>query len=123
MKVVEWVLRIGTFGTFLGHGLWALSGKSTWLGYLMFLGIDNDQARILLPIIGSVDCVVASWILLKPNKWVVLWAVFWAFSTATIRPLSGEPILEFVERAANWAVPLALYFCRFHNFSRSKEFN
>jgi len=117
------VLRIGTFGTFLGHGLWALGGKATWLGYLMFLGINYDQARILLPIIGSVDCVVACWILLKPNKWVVLWAVFWAFSTAMIRPLTGEPILEFVERAANWAVPLALYFYRFHHFSKSGEFD
>lgn len=118
--MVEWVLRIGTFGTFLGHGLLALSGKVTWLSYLVFLGLTTDQASVLLPLIGSVDCVVASWILLKPNKWVVLWAVFWAFSTAAIRPLSGEPILEFIERAANWATPLALYFYRFHHFAKSK---
>ena len=119
MRIVEWVLRIGTFGTFLGHGLLAVSGKVTWLTYLMFLGFENQQARTILPFIGMLDILVACWILIKPNKWVVLWAVLWAFSTASIRPLSGEPLLEFVERAANWATPLALYFLCYYPSKRS----
>ena len=112
---IEWVLRIGVFGTFLGHGLLAVSVNPTWIPYLTTLGFSPAQAQFIMPIIGSVDIIVAFWVLLKPNKYVVLWAVFWALATAVIRPLSGELFLTFVERAANWAVPLALYFYRFDN--------
>jgi hypothetical protein len=115
MKTIEWVLRIGTFGTFLGHGLLAIDGHEGWHSYLMFIGLTGDQAMQLLPVIGSLDVVIALWVLLKPNRWIVAWAVFWAFSTATIRPLSGEPLLFFVERTANWATPLALYLIKFKN--------
>ena len=110
---IEWVLRIGVFGTFLGHGLLAISVNPSWIPYLVTLGFTAKQAQFIMPVIGSVDVVVALWVLLKPNKYVVLWAVFWALATAIIRPLSGELFLTFVERAANWAVPLALYFYRF----------
>jgi hypothetical protein len=37
---------------------------------------------------------------------------FWGLLTATIRPLAGEPIWEFVERVPNWAVPLAFFDLR-----------
>ena len=40
---------------------------------------------------------------------IVLWALFWAFSTAVIRPLSGESIWAFIERGANWIAPLVLF--------------
>lgn len=109
MKAVEWVLRVGVFGTFLGHGLLAISTKSTWIAYLMTVGFSREQAMDVMPMIGYLDVIIAIWVLLKPNKFVVGWAIFWTFTTATIRPLSGEPFLEFVERAANWATPLALY--------------
>jgi len=112
---IEWVLRIGVFGTFLGHGLLAISVNPSWIPYLTILGFAPEQIKVVMPVIGSLDIIVALWILLKPNKYVVLWAVFWALSTAIIRPLSGELFLTFVERAANWAVPLALYFYRFNN--------
>jgi hypothetical protein len=111
---LEWVLRIGVFGTFLGHGLLAISINAAWIPYLITVGFTPEQAQFIMPIIGSIDIIVALWVLLKPNKYVVLWAVFWALATAVIRPLSGELFLTFVERAANWAVPLALYFYKFN---------
>jgi len=110
---IEWVLRIGVFGTFMGHGLLAISVNPSWIPYLATVGIDPEQAKILLPVIGSLDLLIALWVLIKPNKYVVAWAVFWALSTAIIRPLSGELFLAFIERAANWAAPLALYFYKF----------
>jgi hypothetical protein len=110
---LEWVLRIGVFGTFLGHGLLAISVNPSWIPYLVSVGINPDQAKMLMPVIGSLDIIVALWVLLKPNKYVVLWAVLWAMATAIIRPLSGELFLTFVERAANWAAPLALYLYKF----------
>jgi hypothetical protein len=110
---LEWILRIGVFGTFLGHGLMATSVNAAWVPYLTTIGLSPETARVVMPIIGGLDIVIAFWVLIKPNKYIVLWAVFWAFSAALIRPISGEIILAFVERAANWALPLALYFYKF----------
>lgn len=110
MKRIEWVLRIGVFGTFLGHGLLATGVKTNWIAYLNTVGFSQDLAIKIMPVIGAIDILVAFIVLVKPLKPVVLYAATWAFLTALIRPISGEPILEFVERAANWAVPLALYF-------------
>jgi hypothetical protein len=110
---LEWALRVGVFGTFLGHGLLAISVKVSWIPYLATVGFTTEQAQFIMPFIGSLDVIIAFWVLLKPNKYVVLWAFFWAFSTALIRPISGEVLLDFVERAANWAAPLALFFYRF----------
>ena len=109
---IEWILRIGVFVTFLGHGLLAISVNPAWIPYLTIFGFTPVQAQFMMSVIGSLDIVVAFWVLLKPNKYVILWAVFWALATAIIRPLSGEIFLAFVERSANWAAPLALYFYR-----------
>ena len=108
MTPVIWILRIGIFGTFLGHGIYALSKKAAWLPYLSTIGFSSEMSQHLMPIIGVLDILVALVVLIKPNKYVLIYAVFWAFATAIIRPISGEPFLEFVERSANWAAPLAL---------------
>lgn len=109
---LEWVLRIGVFGTFIGHGVLAISVNPLWVSYLALFGLTLPQISVIMPVIGLLDVIVGMIILLKPNKYILLWAIFWAFATAAIRPISGEEIWSFVERAANWAVPLALYFYR-----------
>jgi len=109
-KRIEWILRIGVFGTFLGHGLFAIHVNPKWINYLITVGFTEDWAVKVMPIIGVVDILVAFTILIRPMNFVVLYAFLWAFLTAAIRPISGEPFLEFVERSVNWAAPLALYF-------------
>jgi hypothetical protein len=104
----EWLLRIGVFGAFFGHGVFALMVKQGWIKYFTAVGIADTTAMTLLPLIGAMDIVIAILALVKPMKWVLAWATAWAFLTALIRPISGEPIWDFVERTANWAVPLAL---------------
>ena len=37
-----------------------------------------------------------------------MWLVLWGLVTALLRPLSGEPFAEFIERAGNFGAPLAL---------------
>ena len=106
---LELVLRIAIGMTFLGHGIHAVQGNAKWLVYLETVGLTLDWAKDVIEIIGMADLMVAFIVLLKPHKYVVLWAFVWAFSTAVIRPLSGESIWEFVERGANWGAPLALY--------------
>ena len=112
-KLATWALRIGVFGTFCGHGTLALMGNARWLPYLGIVGIEGDMAFKVMFVIGIIDWVVAVVTLIKPSKYVLIYAAIWAFSAALVRPLVGESWLAFVERAANWAAPLALYAIQF----------
>ncbi len=116
-KIIEWVLRIAVFGSFLGHGMFALQGKEKWVQWMMkfgenFGGFDIATATQLLFVIGIMDVIVAFVILVKPIRAVILWAVIWGFWTALMRwlPIVGDPIWDFVERWPNWGAPLALLF-------------
>ena len=111
IQSVEKILRVAIFLTFLGHGMVAIQGHLPWIDYLEFIGFSSDRASDILPFIGFLDILVALTILIKPYKYMVLWASIWAFSAALIRPLSGEEIWAFVERGSNWMTPLALYIC------------
>jgi hypothetical protein len=115
--ILKGLLRIGVFMTFFGHGVYAITDKPEWLNYIMFFGVDLVTASSTLVFIGYLDVIVAFVILFKPNKYFLLWATFWAFSTALIRPISGEPFLEFIERGANWIAPLALFFLYNYNMN------
>src|SRR6185436_9530363 len=97
-----WALRIGVAGEFLGHGVLALQGKADWIGWFSKFGIsDAGTAATLLTLIGILDLCVALVILVKPLKPVILWAIFWGFWTALVRPIVGMPLWDFVERSAN----------------------
>lgn len=106
-----WALRIGVAGEFLGHGVLALQGKADWIGWFAKFGIsDPGTAATLLTLVGVMDILVALVVLFKPIKPILLWAIFWGFWTALVRPIVGQPIWDFIERFANWGAPLALYF-------------
>lgn len=108
-KTIEWVLRIAVAGEFIGHGVFALQGKKAWIGWFANFGItDPGLAVQLLFLVGFIDIVIALVVLVKPVRIVLLWAAFWGFWTALVRPLVGEPIWDFIERWANWGAPLAL---------------
>ncbi len=106
----ERILRVGVCGTFFGHGLLALMVNPKWIPLLTVYGFSVETACKLMPIIGVIDVVVALIVLLYPLRIVIMWAAFWAFATAITRPIAGESFIEFVERSANWAAPLALLF-------------
>lgn len=107
-EVTEWFLRIGIFGTFLGHGIFALDVKESWLPLITAFGFSESFARAILPIIGVADITTALFALFWPLRLVLIWATFWSFATALSRPIAGEPVWDFVERSANWLAPLAL---------------
>ena len=111
MNKAIWALRIGVAGEFIGHGVFALQGKQDWITWFAKFGVsDPHTASTLLMLIGILDLAVALAVLVKPVKPVLLWAIFWGFWTALLRPIVGLPIWDFVERSANWAAPLALLF-------------
>ncbi|MFA6520667.1 MAG: hypothetical protein WCT44_03615 [Candidatus Paceibacterota bacterium] len=110
-KKIEWILRIGVAGEFLGHGMFAIIGKADWVAWTQKLtGLDLATATMFMTVVGVVDVVLALIILWKPMRPLLLWMAFWGFWTALVRPLVGLPIWDFIERFANWAAPLALYF-------------
>lgn len=108
-NAVQWVLRIGVAGEFVGHGMFALQGKAQWVGWIVkLLGVTTDQAVSFLHLIGFADLITACIVLLVPVPSILLWAALWGFWTALLRPLVGESVWDFIERWANWAAPLAL---------------
>lgn len=110
-KKVEWLLRIGVAGEFAGHGLLAVGGKADWVGWVsQMIHVGTPTAQTLLLLIGIFDVIVAIIVLVKPVRPILLWAAFWGFWTALVRPLVGQSLLDFVERSANWAAPLALFY-------------
>lgn len=110
-KKVEWLLRVGVAGEFLGHGLLAVGKKADWIKWVVQLAhVDQATATTFIVVVGCFDVIVAAIVLVKPVKPVLLWAAFWGFWTALVRPLVGVGWLDFIERFANWAAPLALYF-------------
>ena len=109
-KLIEWVLRIAVAGEFIGHGIFALQGRKTWVEWFSIFGIsDVGLATQLLFLIGVMDIALAVLILIKPVRLALLWMAFWGFWTALMRPIAGDSIFEFVERWANWGAPLALF--------------
>ena len=110
-KKIEWLLRIGVAGEFFGHGLLAIGGKKDWIGWIsQMIHVSNSTAITLLLLIGVTDLIVGLIVLVKPFRPILLWAAFWGFWTALVRPLVGVGWLDFIERSANWAAPLALFY-------------
>lgn len=110
-KKIEWILRVGVAGEFLGHGVFAIMGKADWIKWTMQLtGVSLETATTLMMLVGFMDILLALVVLFRPVKPLLLWMAFWGFWTALVRPLVGMPIWDFVERFANWAAPLALYY-------------
>lgn len=107
-NILEKCIRVGVFGTFLGHGIVALGINQKWIPLMTCFGFTENQAITLMPYIGVADIIVAFMVLFYPIRVVVGWAVLWAFMTALSRPISGEAFVEFVERSANWCLPLTL---------------
>ena len=109
-KLIEWVLRVAVAGEFIGHGIFALQGRKTWVEWFSIFGISDVQtATTLLWLVGLIDVLLAILILVKPIRLALLWMAFWGFWTALMRPIAGDSIFEFVERWANWGAPLALF--------------
>lgn len=119
MQKMEWVLKIGVAGEFVGHGVFAIQGKKDWIGWIdRLLNTGDATAATLLMIVGIIDIAIALIVLFRPVNWVLLWAAFWGLWTALVRPMMGLPVWDFIERFANWAAPLALYY--FYNRNKSQ---
>ena len=106
--VIQWILRVGVAGCFIGHGAFGVITKAAWLPYFGVGGVGESMAWRLMPWIGWMDITMGILALIRPCRALFIWGVVWCVWTALLRPLAGEPVWEFVERAGNYGVPLAL---------------
>lgn len=105
---LHYVLRLAIAMCFIGHGAFGIITKPIWANYFAVFGIGHDMAFRLMPVVGSVDILLGLTMLIKPVRAIALWLVIWGLITAALRPISGEPFAEFIERAGNYGAPLAL---------------
>lgn len=107
-KKIHYTLRVAAAMCFIGHGSFGIMGKAIWCNYFGVFGIDQQLAYKLMPFVGGIDVLFGIILLVYPLRAIPFWLVIWGFITALLRPLSGEPFPEFLERAGNFGAPLAL---------------
>lgn len=107
-KTIYHVLRIATAMCFIGHGAFGIITKEIWCNYFAVFGIGRQLAYQLMPVLGIFDILLGLAMLVYPVRAIPAWLVIWGIVTALLRPLSGEPVAEFMERAGNYGAPLAL---------------
>ena len=107
-RKIYYTLRVAAAMCFIGHGSFGIITKEIWCNYFGVFGIGHNVAYILMPWLGAIDVLMGISLLIYPLRIVVWWLVAWSIVTALLRPLSGEPFAEFIERAGNFGAPLTL---------------
>ncbi|HXD76628.1 MAG TPA: hypothetical protein VN616_02410 [Puia sp.] len=105
---IHLALRVASAMCFIGHGTFGILTKPIWCNYFAVFGIGHDAAYHLMPYVGAVDLLMGVSLLVYPTRAILGWLVIWGATTAMLRPLSGEPVAELIERAGNFGAPLAL---------------
>lgn len=102
------ILRISCAMCFIGHGTFGIITKAIWCNYFAVFGIGKETSYTLMPYIGVIDILMGIAMIAYPVRGIAVWLIIWGAFTALLRPLSGEPFAEFVERAGNYGAPLCL---------------
>lgn len=105
---VFFLLRLGMWMCFVGHGFWGMVHKEAWFTFFELFNISWHHAQHLMPVIGCMDILVGFVLFFHPNWLVLTWAAFWTIFTAALRPLNTMGMSEFFERAGNFGPPIAL---------------
>ena len=105
---LHYTLRFAIAMCFIGHGSFGIITKPIWCNYFAVFGIGKVMAYHLMPVLGGFDILCGIVMLIYPLRIVPVWLVVWGVVTALLRPMSGEPFAEFIERAGNFGAPLAL---------------
>jgi hypothetical protein len=109
---VAWVLRLAVASLSIGHGgFGAFMHKHSWTHYLSSLGISLSDASgsSVLPAIGWFEIALGILVVVWPSAELLVFVVIWKVFTEMLRPLSGEPLWEFIERFGSYSAPLAFF--------------
>ena len=107
-RKIYYILRIAVAMCFIGHGAFGIITKPIWCNYFAVFGIGHNLAYRMMPVLGTADIMMGLMMLVYPVRAIVIWLVVWGLITAALRPFSGEPFAELIERAGNFGAPLAL---------------
>jgi hypothetical protein len=107
---IGWILRVTTGLLLIGHGGFDFAMGKNWTGYAAAVGVSPTAvaAHPLSPMAGWFECVLGVTVLAWPTRALLLFVFVWKLAIEAFRPLAGEPIWEFVERAGSYGAPLAL---------------
>ncbi|WP_374949241.1 hypothetical protein [Mucilaginibacter sp.] len=105
---IHYTLRFAVAMCFIGHGVFGIITKEIWCNYFAVFGIGKSTAYSLMPWVGVVDISMGLIMLVYPVRAIALWLIIWGLLTAFMRPASGEPFAELIERAGNYGAPFAL---------------
>lgn len=117
-RIMVPVLRVTASLTFLGHGVEALSLEPMFIAYLQTAAdlagqpLPQAGAALLLRVIGTVDLVVGTALLVRgPRPWLTGYMTAWGTITALARVVYAGPagIVDALVRAANGGAPLVLW--------------
>jgi hypothetical protein len=107
---LHWLLTLGVFMEFAGHGACGVATKAGWLPYFHVFAFPDALSWKLMPIVGSLDITLGFIALLRPRRALYAYMTAWGCFTALLRPASGQGWWEFIERSYNYGVPFALLF-------------
>ena len=104
---IHWIFRISLAFCFVGHGAFGIITKAEWLPYFALMSLGSEWAYRFMPLVGILDIALGLSILFYPTRAAMLYMAFWTVWTAALRPLTGQGIWEFFERAGNYGIPIA----------------
>lgn len=112
-----WALQFSIFLIFLSHGIGCFLKNGVYIDYILnffrdytSISLKQNDAELLLDIIGIVDVIVAILVLIKPFKSLLYWLIFWGLLTALLRILDASILnyVEFLIRVPHFGLPLLL---------------
>jgi hypothetical protein len=109
-SAIGWILRVTAALLLVGHGGFDFAMGKNWTNYAAAVGASPAAvaAHPLSPLAGWFECVLGLTVLARPARGVLIFVFVWKLASEAFRPLAGEPIWEFVERAGSYGAPLAL---------------
>ncbi len=109
---LAWITKVSIALLLVGHGglgIWA--AKQEWFDFLRWFGVtDSSHAVDLMIWVGVFEVVLGIAVLYRPLRSLLVFVLVWKLGTELLRPLVGQPNYQFVERAGDYVLPLALYW-------------
>ena len=81
-RKLHWILRVGVIGCFLGHSVYRLLTKETWVRYFGVVGIDRTWAYRLMSWVGTMDISLRLMMAVMPLRIVLLHLTVWRIWTS-----------------------------------------
>jgi hypothetical protein len=112
-RAMHKVLRVTTCLLLLGHGaLGAINNKPALTAHYMSIGLQDIAVGglTLTRMIGGLEIVLATAVLVAPLPNLLLGICVWKMATEVLFMTSGSLPFEWIERAGSYVAPLALYY-------------